>query len=58
MPEEAGKSLAKHIVSLLAEKLQIMATVPSAVSLPLMRVHVCGPDREHPPHVTSSPSTR
>ena len=58
MPEEAGKSLAKHAVSLLTEKQQSMATVPKAVSLPLMRLRMCRPDREHPVHVTSSPSLR
>lgn len=56
MPGEARNSLAKHAVSLLAEKLPIMATVPGAVFLSLMRVCTCGPERA-PPDVTSGPST-
>lgn len=62
MPGEDEKSLAEHI-PLLAEKLQIIATVPRAVSSPLMHIHtdhthmhthllLCDPDNENSPHVT------
>lgn len=65
MPGEAQKSLAEHIISLRAEKLQIIDTLSRVASPPLMYVYMCtysthtctpllprSPDREHTPHMT------